>query len=172
MASRGARWVLRLAAVACACAAPFHGQADETPQNWFGDPFVQVSASVHGCLEPLGPRMSKADRLAQSHHRAERGTTCFLHGECEQPNAYRYDAAIADQLVRQLRLNHRVVTSSLWVTVQGRIVYLEGCAPDPARAGAEWERLARAVPQVTQVVTSVYTGRGRPPYQTLRPYQP
>lgn len=158
-----------LGVLVCACGAARPSLADESPQNWFGDPFVQVSAAVAACPEPLGPRMSASERLAQSHHRAERGTTCFLRGECEQPNAYRYDADIAAALVPLLRRNRWAQAATLWVTVQGRIVYLEGCSPAPAHAAAEWERLARSVPQVTQVMSSVYTGRGRVPYPVWRP---
>ncbi|MFT3822049.1 MAG: transporter [Rubrivivax sp.] len=142
-----------------------HGE-DEAPRNWFNDPFVQVSAALPGCPEPLGPRITAAERLAQSHHRAERGTTCFLRGECRQPNAYLEDPGIAAMLLPRLQRSGAAAQSTLWLTVQGRIVYLEGCT-QAARGpvAAELERIARSVPQVLQAVVLLDDGQGRPPYR-------
>ncbi|WP_374429121.1 BON domain-containing protein [Ideonella dechloratans] len=136
------------------------------PANWFGDPFVQVSAAVANCPEPLGPRITPAERLAQSHHRAERGTTCFLQGQCSEPNAYRYDADIARAVVQALRQSPRVAQGTLWVTVQGRDVFIEGCAPAAQATATEAEGLARQVPQVLAAVAAVFDGRGPAPYRT------
>lgn len=135
--------------------------------NWFDDPFVQVASAHPGCPEPLGPRMDAAERRVQAHHRAERGTTCYLAGQCAQPNAYLYDRAIADRLVERLRASPRLRHASLWVTVQGRVVFLQGCSDHPDADAAALERLARDVPDVMQAVATVFDGRGRPPYRTL-----
>lgn len=99
---------------------------DEQALNRFGDPFEAVSADITGCPEPRGPRITAAEARVQAHHRAERGTTCWLKGECSEPNAYRYDGAIATALRGQLAGAAALHPSSLWFTVQGRVVYLEG----------------------------------------------
>ena len=54
--------------------------------------------------------------------------------------------------------------TSLWVTVQGRVVYIEGCARDDAVA-TRAEALVRAQPHVQQAIAIVRTDpRRRPPY--------
>ncbi|MBL8288311.1 MAG: BON domain-containing protein [Rubrivivax sp.] len=141
--------------------------AAEALENWFNDPFVPLSHAVAGCPEPKGPRMSAADRLSQSHHRAERGTTCWLRGECERPNAYEYDASIAEQLAAAWKRHPELQQSSIWLTVQGRIVFLDGCASRPGFA-QDAERLARSVPRVALAVARVAASTaGRLPYPPL-----
>lgn len=135
------------------------GVDDAQRLNRFGDPFEPLSADIAGCAEPLGPRISAAEARLQAHHRAERGTTCWLSGECSEPNAYRYDARIA--AVPALH------PSSLWLTVQGRVVYLEGCVA-AADQGAALEAAARAVPDVQQALAIVAIGSAaRPPYRVM-----
>lgn len=136
-------------------------------RNWFDDPFFQVSAAIAGCPRPAGPFVDEANRRVQMHRRLEKGTTCWLAGRCEQPNAYAYDAAIAAALRERFAAAPVAQRGSLWITVQGRVVYVEGCAPDPLRAAAELEALARAAPQVEQALAIVFDGHGRPPYVPL-----
>lgn len=136
--------------------------------NRFGDPFEPLSADVAGCAEPLGPRITAAEMRTQSHHRAERGTSCWLRGECREPNAYRYDAAIAlavrERLATQPQALH---PSSLWLTVQGRVVYLEGCVAEAGQAAA-LEAAVRGLPDVQQALAIVTVGAAAPPpYRTL-----
>lgn len=73
-------------------------------QNWFDDPFFQVSAARPDCPEPAGPRVTAAERQQQSHRRAEKGTTCWLAGEagCERPNAFAYGRDIATAIRQAL----------------------------------------------------------------------
>jgi len=57
-----------------------------------------------------------------------------------------------------------VKKSSVWVIIQRRWVYLQGCVPDEALA-RKLERAARAVADVETVVPDLMTGtRGKPPY--------
>lgn len=123
-------------------------------QNWFDDPFFQVSAARPDCPEPAGPRVTAAERQQQSHRRAEKGTTCWLAGEagCERPNAFAYDRDIATAIRQALRAQDALlVRSSLWITVQGRVVYIEGCVAGAGQA-AELEALIRAQPHVQQAL--------------------
>ena len=100
----------------------------------------------------------------QSHHRAERGTTCYLAGRCRQPNAYADDAAIAAALRRRWPPQLSLAGSTLWVTVQAGVVYFEGCVADRAQAAA-LERFALSTPEVRQAIAVVMvSGDPRPPY--------
>ncbi len=143
------------------------GGTGDMPQNRFGDPFEAVSADLPGCAEPLGPRLTAAEARVQAHHRAERGTTCWLRGACREPNAYRYDAGIAATLRGRLAAAPALHPSSLWLTVQGRVVYLEGCVAR-AEQGPALEAVARGVPDVLQALALVGVGTaGPPPYRVL-----
>lgn len=155
------------AALSVMLCAPPAGAAEL--RNWFDDPFFPVSAAIAGCPQPAGPFVDEANRRVQMHRRLEKGTTCWLAGKCEQPNAYAYDAAIAVALRESFAAAPAAQSGSLWITVQGRVVYIEGCAPDPQRATAELEALARAAPQVEQVLAIVFDGHGRPPYALMEP---
>lgn len=150
-----------LALLACGAA------AQEVPRNWFDDPFVRLSASISGCPEPLGPRMTEAQRLVASHHRAERGTTCWARGECRLPNAYAYDREIAAALVPELRASPALRDTSLWVTISGRNVYLQGCVRARAQVPA-LEAIARRHPDVQAVSTATRArGETRVPYEAM-----
>lgn len=135
------------------------GADDDAVLNRFNDPFEIVSADIAGCPEPRGPRITAAEARVQAHARAERGTTCWLKGECREPNAFRYDAGIAQSLRERLPAAPALHPSSLWMTVQGRVVYLEGCVESQQQA-AELEALARGLPDVQQALALVRVGRG------------
>lgn len=136
-------------------------------RNWFNDPFFQLSSAVRNCPTPLGPLMTEEDSRQQAHHRAERGTTCWLAGQCDKPNAFAYDQAIASELRTRLADLPVVRSATLWITVQGRVVYIEGCARD-ASAVRELEAAARSVSNVQQALANI---RGptdsKPPYPVL-----
>ncbi|MET0333034.1 MAG: BON domain-containing protein [Rhizobacter sp.] len=159
------RGALLLALSAALCTA--HAQAAEPLKNWFDDPFFQVSQAIDHCPTPLGPLMTEADRRVQAHSRAERGTTCWLAKQCDRPNDFAYSADIADGLRTMVAANaKRFERTSLWFTVQGRVVFIEGCVAD-RNAGPKLEALAMNVPHVKQAIARVRHGRsGRVPYKT------
>jgi len=141
---------------------------DDQALNRFDDPFEAVSHDIADCPEPRGPRITAAEARVQAHHRAERGTTCWLKGECSEPNAFRYDAGIAAALRERLQGAAALNPSSLWVTVQGRVVYFEGCV-ERADQGAQLEALARGLPDVQQALALVRVGPGGSvPYRRLK----
>ncbi len=140
--------------------------------NWFDDPFFQVSAAVPGCALPAGPFTTEADKRLQIHHRAEEGTSCWLAGRCKRPNAYLYDRDIARALRARLAGSPVLDGTSLWVTVQGRKVFIAGCVSD-AGTGPRLEALAQAVPDVELAVALVSVGAAqRPPYRLRHPQVP
>ncbi|MBB2486176.1 hypothetical protein H5407_13215 [Mitsuaria sp. WAJ17] len=57
--------------------------------------------------------------------------------------------------------------SSVWIMVQGRVVYAEGCVRDAAQAAALEQRL-RALPHMQQVIPLLRLQAGQPPpYRVL-----
>lgn len=134
-------------------------------RNWFDDPFFQISVDIPDCPLPAGPFRTEAERRTEAHHRAEQGTSCWLAGQCERPNSYAYDHDIAAALQAALVKRAPFSGSSLWVTVQARVVYIEGCAVGAA-AVAGLEAFARGLPYVQQALVIVRTDPvARPPYR-------
>jgi len=154
--------------VALAWPVPGLAQAAPERRNWFDDPFFRIASAIADCPEPAGPRITEDERRVQSHHRAEKGTTCWLAGQCDRPNFYAYDADIAQAFRAALQASNPFARASLWVTVQGRVVYIEGCATDPGMEPT-LEAYARAVPGVQQAIAAVFVpgSAARPPYRLL-----
>jgi hypothetical protein len=159
------KMVFAALALAAACA---WGADGGGLKNWFNDPFFQVSAGIPSCPLPLGPLVTEAEMKAESHSRVERGTSCWMAGECKQPNAYLYDAGIAQTIRQRLQSTGAFDRDSLWITVSRRFVWAEGCVTDPRKA-AEIEALLRTVPDVERVLVNVTNpAMRRPAYRTLR----
>jgi hypothetical protein len=146
-------------------------------KNGFNYPFFQFTAAVADCPTPLGPFM-RADELAlEALRRVDQARA--------RSNTYDYDADIAAQLkaaleVKQLYTHSPLVNSSLWATVQGRIVTIEGCMAGDAYTSfdhgmitTQIENVAKAIPNVLQAVvlvrTSGQTRVGAPVPYPVRP---
>ena len=138
-------------------------------KNWFEDPFFQVSAGLPGCAPPNGPLLTFEEQRKEAHWRVERGTSCWLAGKCRDSNAYRYDKTLAGPVNQALRAVPEVSTASVWVTIQRRWVFLQGCVAEPAMT----ERLrqaAQAVPDVEAVVPMLEVGIvAKPRYEVRKP---
>ena len=149
-------------------ALPCYIQSEEVYQNWFHDPFFQISDAVPNCPITAGPFVTEKERTAEAHHRAERGTTCWLVGKCDRPTSYDYDQDIASAFKSALKANKNefLGKSTLWVTVQGRVVYIEGCAQDRSLA-RKIETFTMALPYVELAVAKVRTDPSLPPPYTL-----
>jgi hypothetical protein len=136
-------------------------------RNWFDDPFFQVRNALTDCPVPLGPLTNGDERQTQTHTRSERGTRCYLEGRCSRPNSYLYDKDIADGVRARFAATRMPRDASLWVTVQRRIVWIEGCVPAGYDA-RQLERLVRGVPDIELTIVSVRKGRnGAVPYRRL-----
>jgi len=157
------RWIPRLLPLACLWLAA--AAIAQQRRNWFDDPFFQIANAQPDCPLPRGPFITEAERRVQAHHRAEKGTSCWLAGRCERANFYAYDRDIAAALRAALPQQAELLKgSSLWITVQGRVVYLEGCVPEVARAAA-LEAWARSLPRVQSAIALVLVdARLAPPY--------
>ncbi|TDN62862.1 hypothetical protein B0G77_6455 [Paraburkholderia sp. BL10I2N1] len=161
----------RAAAGLFVMSASLHAQQTDTSaterKNWYNDPFLTLSHAMADCPLPLGPLMTKVQMEDDAHYRVERGTTCWLAHKCTKPNSYMYDAPIADAIHAQFKDAKGLDGTSIWITVQRRFVYAEGCAPASFDAHALQQRL-EAVPDVEQVFMRVTTDRHAPlPYKTL-----
>jgi hypothetical protein len=140
---------------------------DSTRKNWYNDPFFALSSAINACPQPLGPLMTKAEADDDAHYRVERGTTCWLAHKCSKPNSYLYDPDIAAAIRRQLQGDAMFAGTSVWITVQRRFVYAEGCVPEGFDSAA-LERKLTAIPDVEQVFVRVTSDpRGALPYKAL-----
>lgn len=151
-----------LAASAVAAAPP-----NPERRNVYGDPFFALVADDPGCPLPAGPFITAAEQRAEAHHRAEKGTSCWLAGRCATPNADAGDVALGAAVQAALAAQApRWAGASLWVTVQAAVVVVEGCTDDPALPPA-LEAAAVAVPGVQRAIAILRTERDAPPpYRT------
>ena len=109
--------------------------ADDLRSNRGNDPFFQISKAIPECPIPLGPLETEQEWVNEAHYRIERGNSCWVEGRCRLSNAYRYDAEIAEAVQRRLSTiniaTHWREQSSLWLTLQRRFIYVQGCvSPD------------------------------------------
>jgi hypothetical protein len=155
-----------VAALALAPAA----HAAEDVRNWFDDPFFEVTHAIADCPLPAGPFVDERGRREQAHRRAEKGTTCWLAGECDRPKAYAYDQDIATSIQKAFADSKAFASNTtLWVTVQGRVVYVEGCVREAA-AEQQIETLVRAQPHVQHAIAILRADSdAKPPYKLRRP---
>ncbi|WP_222115936.1 BON domain-containing protein [Chromobacterium vaccinii] len=135
-------------------------------KNWFNDPFIQVRNRIAACPVPLGPFATEAEMKQQAHSRIERGTSCWLAKQCAKPNAYMYDADIAADLRRRFAKSRRFADASLWLTVQRRFVYVEGCVRS-RNAAAGIEAFIKRTPDVQLVIANIAAGSGKPNYAVM-----
>ena len=157
-------FVAILVAGAATSVAAQTAQPREPKKNWFDDPFFQVASGLPKCPVPEGPLYTEAERRIQIHSRLERGTSCWLAGRCADSNSYRYDRPLAPKVRDALSGVPGVKRGSVWVIVQRRWVYLQGCVPNRESA-VRLERAAHALPDVEAVVLDLMVGtRGKPPY--------
>ncbi|WP_225547471.1 BON domain-containing protein [Chromobacterium violaceum] len=135
-------------------------------KNWFNDPFIQVRGRIAACPVPLGPFSTEAEMKQQAHSRIERGTSCWLAKQCAKPNAYMYDADIAADLRRRFAKSRRFANTSLWLTVQRRFVYVEGCVRSRNDASGI-EAFIKRTPDVQLVIANIIVGAGKPNYAVM-----
>lgn len=162
---------LTLFCMTCACASLALAQTSAPAQkkNWFGDPFFQVASGLIACPAPEGPLLTQDEERAEEHWRAERGTSCFEAGRCRLPNSYLYDKDLAPPVAAALAAVPGVQSASVWVTIQRRWVFLQGCVTTPAQI-TELQQAAQAVPDVEIVVPMLLVGTtGKPRYQVRQP---
>ena len=148
----GRGWDKYLMALTIACI-PCHGLAEER-SNLFNDPFLQVTSGIANCPVPRGPEITRAEMLAQSHVRAERGGTCYRMGRCRLPNSYLYDKEIIPRVKKAIDADGRYAQTSIWVEGQRRWVWLKGCVRREVEA-KELEKLVQSIDDVELVINEL-----------------
>ena len=139
----------------------------EPLKNWFADPYFQVRSGIARCPVPRGPFTTESEMRKEAHSRAERGTSCWLAKKCAKPNSYLYDPEIARAVQARFDATDALRDASLWVTVQRRIVWIEGCVP-PIYADGQVEELLRGLADVELVIVNVTKSpMKKTPYRAL-----
>jgi hypothetical protein len=141
--------------------------ANDELGNWFNDPYFQVRSAIPDCPQPLGPFLTKDAANAEGHYRVERGTSCYLAGECKKPNAYLYDADIASAVREAFNDSALLSDSTIWITVKRRFVWIEGCRAVNQPLG-DLEARIRAIPDVQLVLVNIWSKeKPKPPYSLM-----
>jgi hypothetical protein len=155
-----------IACAAIALCAPAIADDREELKIRFDDPFFRITHDIEPCPQPRGPYATEAEALAESHHRAERGTRCYQEGRCRLPSSYDYDRGIAARIERDFAEKRLALPrSTLWVLVKGRRVFIQGCVPSNYRAGELRKKLMR-IPDVELAIEDVRIGAGgKVPYR-------
>jgi hypothetical protein len=133
----------------------------DTPRSNRGnDPFFQVSKAIPHCPTPLGPLETEQEWLNEAHYRIERGNSCWVEGRCRLSNAYRYDAEIAQGVQRRLdninSATHWREKSTLWLILQRRFIYVQGCVSSDFDKGKFLSELAKTA-DVENVIDNTTT---------------
>ena len=129
--------------------------ADEpVRQNYFNDPFLQVTNALPACPRQDGPLITFEEMQAQAHYRAERGTSCFRSGRCRLPNAFMYDREIIPRVKQAILSDGRFAETSVWVEGQRRWVFLKGCVANGGQSQAI-EALVRNIDDVESVINQL-----------------
>lgn len=146
-------------------------RADGARANHGNDPFFQISHAVPACPAPLGPLETEQEWLGESHYRIERGNSCWWEGRCRLPNGYLYDKEIEEAVKRRLTniepATHWREQTTLWLTLQRRFIYVEGCVAPGFDRHAFLSELAKTA-DVERVLDTTTTdpASGALPYRT------
>jgi hypothetical protein len=141
--------------------------------NHGNDPFVRISQAVPDCPEPLGPMETDEEWLGESHYRIERGNSCWVEGRCRLSNAYLYDHEIAESVQRRLLTiayaTHWRDQTSLWLMLQRRFIYVQGCVSKDFDTKQFMAELAKTA-DVDRVIDETTTDprAAKLPYRTKR----
>ena len=138
-------------------------------QNFYQDPFLQVTHALAACPTPEGPMMTAQEARAESHWRVERGTSCYRSGRCRLPNSYLYDKEIMPRVQKFILQDDQFQETSVWIKGQRRWVYLMGCVKTAEQAAA-MEQKVRDIDDVEAVINQLQVGTpGHPPYPLAKP---
>lgn len=141
----------------------------EERKNWYNDPFEQATGAIAQCGTVNGPLRTKAEALADAHHRIERGNSCVLNGLCEPGGPYMHDPEINRHVVEALQAVPGLQRSAIWVSTEHKWVKLEGCIESEQQRTAALEA-ARRVPMVEFVIDKlVRPGAENVQHEPVRP---
>jgi hypothetical protein len=137
--------------------------------NFFGDPFVQITARMAACPVPAGPLYTAQEVREEEHIRSQKGVSCYMAGRCRLPNAYLYDQEIIPRVAIAVHAAGRFEDTSIWALGQRRLVYLKGCVQS-AQQSRDLAALVGRIDDVEGVVNQLMTGTGgKAPYEPAGP---
>jgi len=145
------RWLL------CTLASLFTaavGAQEDDRANYFNDPFLQITDAIPSCPKQEEPKITSAQRQAEEHWRAERGTSCYQSGRCRLPNAYLYDQEIIPRVKKAILADGRFEDTNIWVEGQRRWVWLKGCVSSQEQV-LQIEQLVRNMDDVEAVINAL-----------------
>jgi len=145
------RWMLCTLAALLTIAA---GAQEVDKAEVVGDPFLQVTDALPSCPRQEQPKITPAQRKAEAHWRAERGTSCYQSGRCRLPNAYLYDQEIIPRVKKAILADGRFANTSIWVEGQRRWVWIKGCVASQEQA-VHIEQLVRNIDDVEAVINAL-----------------
>ncbi|WP_251140607.1 BON domain-containing protein [Rhodoferax sp. U11-2br] len=132
------------------------GAQEDDRANYFNDPFLQVTDAIPSCPKQEKPKITVAQRQAETHWRAERGTSCYQSGRCRLSNAYLYDQEIIPRVKKAILADGRFANTSIWVEGQRRWVWLKGCVASEEQS-LQIEQLVRNIDDVEAVINALVT---------------
>lgn len=119
--------------------------------NPYGDPPpLQATHGIARCPAPK-PRILTAEQARrEAHQRVERGTSCWLAGQCEPGGDYKHDGETNARVAAAIGSDARFADSSLWVETLRKFVTIKGCLVD-AKQGRDLETMVKAIDGVKLV---------------------
>jgi osmotically-inducible protein OsmY len=149
-AMRNLRTAMRaMLVIAIASSAPIAvGAEADNPYN--DPPPLQATRGIAGCAAPQQRILTPEQARREAHQRIERGTSCWLAGQCEAGGDYKDDAKTNARVAEAISNDPRFVHTSLWVETLRKFVTIKGCLAD-AKQGGELEALVKAIEGVKLV---------------------
>ncbi len=121
------------------------------PDNPYNDPPpVQATRAIARCPAPRIRTLTPDEARREAHQRIERGTSCWLAGQCEAGGDYKHDAETNARVAAAISNDLRFANSSLWVETLRKFVTIKGCLAD-AKQGRELEAMVKAIDGVKLV---------------------
>lgn len=125
--------------------------AAEPPGNPYDDPPpLRATNGLAGCPTPSIRVLGPEEARREAHQRVERGTSCWLAGQCEAGGDYKDDGVVNARVAAAIAADGRFVRTSIWVETLRKFVTLKGCLGN-ATEGPLLVAVARSVPGVKLV---------------------
>jgi len=119
--------------------------------NPYNDPEpIHATAGIADCAPPRRRVLTPDQARHEAHQRVERGTSCWLAGQCEPGGDYKYDGETNARVAAAIAQDARFADTSLWVETLRGFVTIEGCLAEAAQ-GPALEALVKRVERVKLV---------------------
>lgn len=125
--------------------------AQNVEANPFDDPPPQrATHGIADCDAPVARRWTPDEARREAHQRVERGTSCWLAGQCPPGGDYRGDDVVNARVASAIAADPRFATTSVWVETLRKFVTIKGCLAS-AEQGPALEALVRRIEGVKLV---------------------